>query len=167
MTNSATIWKELPRVPNSPLVVAEVAFAPSLPRIQTELLEPGPIEPSQRGLLAGTAVCPVLAVMFSSDARSHRRWDILVIVSLATYFRLHHPPICNALPVLRNSCRDLITGPGWRGQLKRRSRWTAGDSLMILFRLGADRNADAMSRDANSSLVVRMTGPPGVRDIHL
>jgi hypothetical protein len=143
-----------------PIAIIDERLRDTLAAPTRELLEAESIEPSQSGLLIVSVMFLALATISIFGGLGNRSWNVVIFVTLSLYFASRHPPVRNALPILRNTGRDLIAGPGWVAQNKKGNRWTVDDSLLILFRRGARTSA------AKTAIVVRLIGPPGVRDIH-
>jgi hypothetical protein len=150
------------RTGSPPSTIVDASFDPkaeSLPPPAATLLEPEPIDESQPGMLISAAIFGGLALLSlmgrgaAGGSLFSQGWGTLVFVALAAYFLSRSPKVRNAIPVLRGTGRDLVAGPGWIRQ-RDGSRWTVADSTAILF-----------AALKNGTVVLRLIGPPGVRDL--
>jgi hypothetical protein len=157
---SERVWRSLLERADRPRVVADARIAADLAKAPDALLEPESIEPSQRGMVIVASLFAVLAGISLFDGGPSRWWNITIFVALAGFFAVRHPGVRNAFPGLRNTGRDLIAGPGWVAEAKRGTRWTIDDSLLLVQCQSATTKAGA-----SPAIMVRLIGPPGVRDI--
>lgn len=164
MPESARVWRSLLEGDASsprPIAVVDEQLREGLAESTDDLLEPESIEPSQNGMVAVAILFLVLASLSVVQGGGSRWWNLLVFGTLSAYFISRHPPVRNALPILRDTGRDLVAGPGWVAQTKQDNRWTVEDSMMLILR----RGAKARRPVETTPIVVRLIGPPGVRDI--
>lgn len=157
---SEQVWRSLLARSDRPRAVADARIANDLPEAPDALLEPESIEPSQRGMVIVAALFGVLAGISLFDGGPSRWWNITIFVALAGFFAVRHPAVRNAFPGLRNTGRDLIAGPGWVAEAKRGTRWTIDDSLLLV-----QCQSATTKPGASPAIMVRLIGPPGVRDI--
>lgn len=151
-------WRRLLDRPDRPRTIVDSELAEVIATIpmHADLLEPEPIAQSERGLLIPAALFLWLAVTSYFDRRPDIWWRVIVFSGLSIWFLSRVPEIRNRVPLLRETGRDLVAGPGW---LRRRDglRWTAADSMAIVMRQA--------HRGRPKGVIIRFIGPIGVRDV--
>jgi hypothetical protein len=151
------------RTGSVPSTIVDLSYsegADPLPPPATTLFEPEPIDESQSGMLIPAVIFGALALLSVIEGGAgrgtffSRGWGTLVFAALCVYFLSRSPKVRNAIPILRDTGRDLVAGPGWIRDRKG-SRWTVDDSTAILF----------APTTKNGALTLRLVGPSGVRDL--
>ncbi len=151
------------RTGSAPSTIVDAVYGEGtnpLPQPATTLIEPEPIDESQSGMLFPAAIFGVLAlfsVMEGGTGRGtlfSRGWGTLVFAALCVYFVSRSPKVRNAIPILRDTGRDLVAGPGWIRD-RTGSRWTIADSTAILF----------APTTKHGAVTLRLVGPHAVRDL--
>ena len=154
----AARWRALLDRAGRPRTVLHAELVPSVRGIELrpELLEPEAINQSQYGAMVIAVMFGWFAVMNGLNFQVGGWWKSLLFGSVAVVFLLRVPRIRDRIPMLRDTGRDLVAGPGWLRD-RRSRRWTVADSMAIVFRTHKGRT--------KPGVIVRFIGPAGVRDV--
>ncbi|MFO0828382.1 MAG: hypothetical protein U0572_09545 [Phycisphaerales bacterium] len=150
-------WKSLLTRDDRARAVVDASIAQVLAKVtlRDDLLEPEAINQSARGAAFACGMFVYFAALKALDYKSGDWWLVVVYLFGAMVFLLRVPKVRDAVPMLRDTGRDLVAGPGWLRDKKSR-RWTVDDSIAIVQRTRKGRK--------RPGVWVRMIGPAGVRD---
>ncbi len=124
--------------------------------IRSELLEAEPINESNWG---NRALLSLFLWLGLTRAIGQNRGDWFfagLFLAMAAWMALRIPCIRDRIPLLQDTGRDLVAGPGWLRDKKGR-RWRVDDSIVLVL--------SGRRRRKSRGVYLRFIGPAGVRDV--